>query len=82
MRLTPLLFVWVVLALYLSTLGPWEAVANSNSNAEAEKLLKQAEELTDIRLDGSHSFRLAAHIQISGVVSMGRRNTQVEPDLP
>ncbi len=46
-----------------SRLDPVEA-AKSNNQAEAEKLLKQAEALTDIRSPGSHAFRLTARVKL------------------
>ena len=43
------------------------ATPSQKDNAdEAEKLLRQAEELTDIRRPGSHPFHLAARVRIHG----------------
>lgn len=48
-------------------LTPFPAPAGTRGvdHVEAEKLLQQAEELTDIRSSGSHSFRMAARLTIS-----------------
>jgi hypothetical protein len=42
-----------------------EVMADNDGQAEAEKLLRQAEELTDIRATGSHAFRLVARVNVS-----------------
>ena len=57
-------FVWALLLLFFP--GPWlgSVAADQSNRAEAEKLLQQAEKLTDIRASGSHSFRLVAHLTI------------------
>jgi hypothetical protein len=43
-----------------------EVMADNDGQVEAEKLLRQAEELTDIRATGSHAFRLVARVNVSG----------------
>jgi hypothetical protein len=46
--------------------GPycWEVMAKNDNQVEAEKILRQSEELTDIRALGSHPFRLAARVKL------------------
>lgn len=56
-------------------LGSWETLASRDSDAEAEKLLKQAEEFTDIRSNGSHPFRLVAHVQLTEEKNQVREGT-------
>jgi hypothetical protein len=52
--------------LVLCVCGPYagEVMAENDNQVEAEKLLRQAEELTDIRSLGSHAFRLAARVKV------------------
>lgn len=46
--------------------GPYsgEAIADKDNQADAEKLLREAEELTDIRATGSHAFHMEARVTI------------------
>jgi hypothetical protein len=41
-----------------------EVMADNDNQAEAEKLLRAAGELTDIRATGSHAFRLVARVKV------------------
>ena len=42
-----------------------EVSAGNDSQADAEKLLRETEELTDIRATGNHAFHMAAHVKIA-----------------
>jgi hypothetical protein len=64
MRLTSLIAAWALFA--LACFEPWSAkmTAANDEAPEAQKLLQQAEELTNIRSSGSRSFGLAARVQL------------------
>jgi hypothetical protein len=63
-KINSLLVISALLALYF--FRPWSAgaAAENDNQVEAEKLLQQAEELTDIRSSGSHAFRLVARVSL------------------
>src|SRR5215469_12489283 len=62
-----LLFSLTTLVLWtLSSSAVTAAPSQKDDADEAEKLLRQAEELTDIRMPGNHSFHLAARVRIHG----------------
>jgi hypothetical protein len=63
MKLTLQIAAWTLLALTPS--GPCfeKMMATNDAGAEAQRLLQQAEELTNIRSSGSHSFGLVACVQ-------------------
>ena len=54
----------ILLILCLSGSYSAKAATDNDNQPEAEKLLQQAEQLTDIRSSGSHSFRLVARVQV------------------
>jgi hypothetical protein len=64
MKLNSMLGMAVLLGFCLC--GPFseEVIADRDNQADAEKLLREAEELTDIRATGGHPFRMAAHVKV------------------
>jgi hypothetical protein len=64
MRIISTLALLGLLASYSSALHSSKAPADDGGQDEAEKLLRQAEELTDIRSSGNHAFRLAARVKL------------------
>jgi hypothetical protein len=64
MRLTSILGISVFLVLCMC--GPYsgEVMADNDNQVEAEKLLRQAAEQTDIRSPGSHAFHLTARVKV------------------
>ncbi len=75
MRVISGLLISVFLAFYFSSLWSAEATANNDSQAEAEKLLQQAEELTDIRSSGSRAFHLATLVKLFDDKGKAREGT-------
>lgn len=65
MKLTPICAGLALLALASAGVAD-RAVAKDDDRAEAEKLLQQVRDRTDIRSPGSPPFRLVATIQILG----------------
>jgi hypothetical protein len=74
-KINSLLVISPLLALYF--FRPWSAAATAENDnqVEAEKLLQQAEELTDIRSSGSHEFRLAARVTLFDEKGQTREGT-------
>jgi hypothetical protein len=66
MKLNSMLGIAVLLVFCLS--GPFsgEVVADRDNQADAEKLLREAEEFTDIRAAGSRTFHMAARVKVFG----------------
>ena len=64
MKLNSMLGIAVFLVFCSS--GPFsrEVIADNDNQADAEKLLREAEEFTDIRATGSHAFHMAAHVKV------------------
>jgi hypothetical protein len=75
MRIILLLVISVFLALYFSGPLSAEATADNDDRAGAEKLLQQAEELTDIRASESHAFRLVARVRLFDEKGQTREGT-------
>lgn len=66
MRLISMLGISVFLLIRMCGLCTEKVRADNDNRVEAEKLLRQAEELTDIRSPGSHAFRLTASVKVFG----------------
>lgn len=65
----------IFLALYFSKSYSVDARPDNNNQKEAERLLRQAEELTDIRSSGSHAFRLATRVKLFDEKGQSRDGT-------
>jgi hypothetical protein len=64
MKLILLISAWALFAFAPSEPCSGKMKATSDEAAEAQRLLQQAEELTNIRSSGGRSFRLAARVQM------------------
>ena len=64
MKLNSMLGIAVFLVSCFS--GPFsgEVIADKDNQADAEKLLREAEEFTNIRATGNHAFHMAAHVKV------------------
>lgn len=64
MKLNSMLGIAVFLVFCFS--GPFsgEVIADNDDQADAEKLLREAEEFTDIRATGSHAFHMEARVKV------------------
>jgi hypothetical protein len=66
MKLNSMLGIAVFLVFCFS--GPFsgEVIADNDNQADAEKLLREAEEFTDIRATGGHAFHMEARVKVFG----------------
>ena len=64
MKLNSMLGIAVFLVFCFSGLFFGEVVADNNDQGDAEKLLREAEEFTDIRATGSHAFHMEARVKV------------------
>jgi hypothetical protein len=74
-KINSLLVTSALVPLYFFRSWSAEATAENDNQVEAEKLLQQAEELTDIRSSGSHAFRLAARVSLFDEKGQTREGT-------
>jgi hypothetical protein len=64
MKLNSMIGIAAFLVFCFSGLSSRDVIADNDNHADAETLLREAEEFTDIRVAGSHAFHMAARVKV------------------